>query len=219
MNAPVITIDGASASGKGTVAKKIAAFLGFYYLDSGVLYRLLAWLVLQYQIDPSDENAITDLALGLTDRFWHDLLSTDGKKIDALAIRTEKVSLMASEVARFLSVRTVLLDCQRKLRRQPGLVAEGRDMGTVIFPDACLKIYLMASIEERTRRRYNQLIKNGEPANLTDVRSQIIKRDQQDVLRASSPLKPASDAKLLDTSCMGIEKVVRQILAWWQVLV
>lgn len=219
MNTPVITIDGASASGKGTIAAKIAAFLGFYYLDSGVLYRLLAWSVLQHQIDVLNEEAILGLAVRLSDQFEHDSLSMDGKKIDELAIRAEKVSQMASRVARLLSVRVVLLDCQRKLRRQPGLVAEGRDMSTVIFPDAPLKIYLMASVEERTRRRYNQLIKNGEPANLTTVRSQIIKRDQQDMSRASSPLKPASDAKLLDTSCMGIEEAIQQVLVWWQELV
>lgn len=219
MNVPVITIDGTSASGKGTIAAKIAAFLGFHYLDSGVLYRLLARSVLQHQIDLLNEKAIIDLAVGLSNHFVNDLLSMDGKKIDELAIRTEKVSQMASEVARLLSVRTVLLDCQRKLRRQPGLVAEGRDMGTVVFPDACLKIYLIASLEERTRRRYNQLIKNGEPANLATVRSQIVKRDQQDMSRASSPLKPASDAKLLDTSHIGIEEVIQQVLVWWQGLV
>jgi len=219
MNVPVITIDGASASGKGTIAAKIAAFLGFYYLDSGILYRLLACSVLQHQIDALNEKAILDLAVRLSDQFENDSLSMDGKKIDELAIRAEKVSQMASKVAKFLSVRVVLLDCQRKLRRQPGLVAEGRDMGTVVFPDASLKIYLMASAEERARRRYNQLIKNGEPANLASVRSQIIKRDRQDMLRASSPLKAASDAKLLDTSCMGIEEVIQQVLLWWQGLV
>ncbi|QQS16665.1 MAG: (d)CMP kinase [Neisseriales bacterium] len=214
---PVIAIDGASASGKGTIAEKMANLLGFHYLDSGLLYRVLAWFLLVHQVDLSDNATIEQCASDIARDLTYLPLRFKGRPIVLEDLRTENVSMMASKVATFANVRMQLIGWQRQYRCFPGLVAEGRDMATTIFPDALLKVYLIASVDERARRRYNQLIKNGEPANLATVRVQLLKRDEQDRQRNASPLKMASDAKALDTTALSVDAVLQQMLNWWHV--
>lgn len=214
---PVIAIDGASASGKGTIAEKVANLLGFHYLDSGLLYRVLAWFLLVHQVDLSDNATIEQFASDIAHDLTYLPLCFKGRPIVLEDLRTENVSMMASKVATFAHVRMRLIGWQRQYRCFPGLVAEGRDMGTTIFPDALLKVYLIASVHERAHRRYNQLIKNGEPANLATVKVQLLERDEQDRRRDTSPLKMASDAKALDTTALSIDAVLQQILNWWYI--
>jgi cytidylate kinase len=209
---PVITIDGPSASGKGTVAMLVAQRLGFHYLDSGALYRLVALVAQRARIDSSDEAATARLAEALDARFDggniylnHDLV-TD-------AIRTEEVSTRSSQVAALPAVRRALLTRQRAFREPPGLVADGRDMGSVVFPDAALKIFLTADAEERARRRYKQLIGKGMGANIATLLQDIRARDVRDSERAVAPLQRNSDAILLDTTGLTIEEAVEQVLA------
>jgi cytidylate kinase len=198
MTIPVITIDGPTASGKGTVASRVAETLGFAFLDSGALYRLTALSALEGGLDLADELSVARLAAGLD------------------AIRAEQVGVAASKIATLPAVRRALVDLQHSFRKAPGLVADGRDMGTVIFPDASLKVFLTASVEARADRRYKQLIGKGFSANMIDLLQDLRERDARDTQRAVAPLKPADGAHLLETSDMSIDQAVAQVLAWYQ---
>jgi len=202
--APVIAIDGPAASGKGTIAKQVAQVLGFHYLDSGALYRLVALRALQAQTSLGDERALEVLASDLRVAFEGGVVLLDGTDSSA-AIRAEAVSEAASRVATLPAVRSALLSRQRAFRRAPGLVAEGRDMGTVVFPDAALKVYVTASPEERARRRYNQLIEKGNSVTLDSLLLDIRERDARDSTRAAAPLKPAPGALILDTTDLTVD--------------
>ncbi|HXX83032.1 MAG TPA: (d)CMP kinase [Casimicrobiaceae bacterium] len=202
--APVIAIDGPAASGKGTVAINAAQLLGFHYLDSGALYRLVALDALRAAVPLGDEPALAALAADLNASFDAGSVWLDGHDV-AAAIREEAVSEAASRVATLPRVRQALLSRQRAFRRPPGLVAEGRDMGTVVFPDAPLKVFVTASPEERARRRYNQLIEKGNSITLPSLLRDIRERDERDSTRATAPLKPAADALILDTTDLTID--------------
>jgi cytidylate kinase len=216
MNAPVpvITIDGPTASGKGTIAERVARALGFRYLDSGALYRLVAWRALEGGVSTGDEAALARLAASMEPDFTDGHIELDGRDVTD-AIRREEVSRTASQIAVHPKVRRALLDLQRSRRRAPGLVADGRDMGTVVFPDATLKVYLTASVEARAQRRHKQLIDKGFPANIDVLSQELRARDQRDSERTASPLKPAEDAYQLDSSELTIEEVVAQVLDWY----
>jgi cytidylate kinase len=211
---PVIAIDGPTASGKGTIAERVARDLGFRYLDSGALYRLVAWRALERGVDTGDESALAALATSMDPDFANGRIALDGRDVTD-AIRGEDVSRAASQVAVHPRVRQALLDLQRSRRQLPGLVADGRDMGTVVFPDAALKVYLTASVEARAQRRHNQLIEKGFPANIDTLSQELRARDQRDSERTASPLKPAEDAYQLDSSGLAIEEVVAQVLDWY----
>jgi cytidylate kinase len=214
---PVITIDGPTASGKGTVASRVAEHLGFALLDSGALYRLTALSALDAGLDLADEAALAALAAGLDVHFEGERILWSGCE-GSREIRAEAVGVAASKIATLPSVRQALVNLQHGFRRPPGLVADGRDMGTVIFPDAPLKVFLTASVEARAERRYKQLIEKGFPANMDDLLQDLRERDARDTQRAVAPLKPAEGAHLLDTSHMGIEPAVKQVLDWYQSL-
>ena len=218
-NVPVIAIDGPTASGKGTIAQRVADALRFNYLDSGALYRLVAWRALQDAVSADDADRLSVVAAAIAPRFAGGRISMDGQDVTA-AIRTEEISQFASRIAAFSGVRNALLDLQRSQRRPPGLVADGRDMGTVVFPEASLKIYLTASVAARADRRYKQLIEKGFSASITplsqeQVRREIEARDQRDMQRAASPLKPAEDAHLIDSSQLTVGEVVALVLNWY----
>ena len=216
--APVLAIDGPSGSGKGTIAALVAGELGWHLLDSGALYRLVGLGALNHGIDFGDAAALAAYARDLDVRFDLDSGATEarvlleGEEVGS-RIRTEAVGMAASKVAAIPAVREALLQRQRDFRRPPGLVADGRDMGTVVFPDAELKIFLTASVEKRAERRYKQLIQKGIDANLADLLTEIAERDARDTSRAVAPLKPAEDAVILDTSEMTIEQVRDRVLA------
>lgn len=210
---PVIAIDGPSASGKGTVAEAVAAQLGFHYLDSGALYRLTALAALRRNVALDDETALSEVARGLSPKFADRRIWLDGDDV-SLALRSEQCAEAASRVAVLPAVRSALLARQRAFRQPPGLVADGRDMGSVVFPDAKLKIYLTASPEVRAERRYKQLIEKGLCANLEDLLQEIRNRDTRDANRSVAPLELAPGAKLLDTSRLSIDEAVAQVLAW-----
>lgn len=214
---PVICIDGPTASGKGTLASEVARRLGYHYLDSGSLYRLtgLAARRAGLSLEDPDEARLTTLAQQLPVRFVADRILLAGEDVSD-AIRTEAAGMDASRVSALLGVRQALLDLQRCFARLPGLVADGRDMGTVIFPHAPLKIYLTAGAPERAERRHKQLISKGIPAKLDSLRADLEARDARDQTRAAAPLKPAQDALLLDNSHLTIEQSVDQVLNWWQ---
>ena len=214
---PVITIDGPTASGKGTVAGRVAEYLGFALLDSGALYRLTALSALDAGVALTDEAALAALAARLDVRFEGERILLSGREV-SLEIRAEAVGVAASKIATLPAVRQALVDLQHGFRRAPGLVADGRDMGTVIFPDAPLKVFLTASAEARAERRYKQLIEKGFPANMAALLQDLRERDARDTQRAVAPLKPAEGAHLLDTSHMGIEPAVKQVLDWYQSL-
>jgi len=216
MNAtvPVIAIDGPTASGKGTVAQRVAAALGYHYLDSGALYRLVAWRALRGGVDPGDEPALAALAGSMQPRFEAGAIVLDGEDVTD-AIRAEEVSRTASLVAVHPGVRQALLDLQHRSRVAPGLVADGRDMGTVVFPDARLKVFLTASVPARAARRHKQLIEKGFSSNISDLSRQLAERDARDAQRSAAPLKPAADACQLDSSGLSVEEVVAQILNWY----
>lgn len=211
---PVITIDGPTASGKGTIAERVARALGFRYLDSGALYRLVAWRALEGGASTGDEAALASLAASMEPDFTDGRIGLDGRDVTD-AIRREEVSRTASQIAVHPKVRRALLDLQRSRRRAPGLVADGRDMGTVVFPDATLKVYLTATVEARAQRRHKQLIDKGFPANIDVLSQELRARDQRDSERTASPLKPAEDAYQLDSSELTIEEVVAQVLDWY----
>src|SRR5687768_4278269 len=209
MDVPVIAIDGPSASGKGTIAKRVAGALGYHYLESGSLYRLVALLSLRHGL--LEEQALTRMAEEMDVRFQGDEILMDKQDVNQ-EIRREEVGNRASEVARMPAVRQALLKRQRAFRQPPGLVADGRDMGTVVFPDAVLKIFLTASPEVRAERRYKQLIEKGIGANLRALSRDLQERDARDANRAVAPLVPAPDSQVLDSSALSVEAVVEQIL-------
>lgn len=211
---PVIAIDGPTASGKGTVAQRVATHLGFHYLDSGALYRLAALSALRHQTPLADEHAIAKLAEKLPCRFSGDQIWLANENV-TVAIRAEEVGNMASKIAALPTVRHALSGLQLSFRHPPGLVADGRDMGTVIFPGATLKVFLTASVEARAERRYKQLIEKGFSANMQDLLNDLTERDARDSNRAIAPLKPAEGAYMLDTSDMTIEQAVDQVLNWY----
>jgi cytidylate kinase len=214
--APVIAIDGTCASGKGTVAQTLASVLGFYYLNSGAIYRKVAFLALEKKIDLSSERSVVKIAQQFLEHFRINCKASMHSMMDDPALYTEKVALAASQIAIFPTVRALLLDCQKAFQCFPGLVAEGRDMGTQVFQEASLKIYLSADLDQRALRRYEQLLKQGESVTLALVREDIQKRDYQDMQRSFSPLAVAKEAYLLDSSRMTVEEVVAQILQKWR---
>ncbi|MDQ1817937.1 (d)CMP kinase [Massilia sp. CCM 9210] len=213
-NIPVITIDGPTASGKGTVAHKVADRLGFHYLDSGALYRLTALMALRRGTELADEHALAKLAQHLPASFSGGEILLAKENVTQL-IRAEEVGNMASKIAALPSVRQALFALQLGFRRAPGLVADGRDMGTVIFPHAQLKVFLTASTEARAQRRYKQLIDKGFSANIEDLLSDLKARDDRDTYRAIAPLMPAEGAHLLDTSNMTADEAVEEVLKWY----
>ena len=214
LNIPVITIDGPTASGKGTVAHKVADHLGFHLLDSGALYRLTALSAIRRGTDMRDEHALAKVAEHLPVRFngGHIYLGTEEV---SNAIRVEEVGNTASKIAALPAVRQALYGLQLSFRETPGLVADGRDMGTVIFPGAKLKVFLTASVEARAQRRYKQLIDKGFSANMDDLLADLQSRDARDTQRAVAPLVPAEGAHLLDTSHMTVDEAVAQVLNWY----
>ena len=214
LHVPVITIDGPTASGKGTVAQRVARILGFHLLDSGALYRLVALSALRSGTALDDEAMLAKLAAALPCRFSGTTVFLDGKDVSD-AIRTEEVGNAASRVAALPMVRQALVERQLRFCQPPGLVADGRDMGTVIFPDADLKVYLTASVEARAERRYKQLIDKGFSANIEDLRKDLNERDARDVQRAAAPLKPAEGAYVLDTSDLTVDVGVKRVLEWF----
>jgi cytidylate kinase len=206
---PVIAIDGPSASGKGTIAKRVAEALGYHYLESGALYRLVALLSINKGIQGEADLARAAEAMNI--RFLGDEILLENQDVNE-DIRREEVGNRASEVARMPGVRQALLNRQRAFRQPPGLVADGRDMATVVFPDATLKIFLTASPEVRAQRRYKQLIEKGISANLRALSRDLQERDARDANRAVAPLVPAPDSQVLDSSALSVEAVVEQIL-------
>ena len=209
--APVIAIDGPSASGKGTVAARVAESLGFHFLDSGALYRLVGYAALERQVALDDVAALATVARDLGCRFSGGRITLDGGDVTD-AIRAEPVSAAASRVAALQPVRDALLERQRAFREAPGLVADGRDMGTVVFPDAALKIFLTADAGERARRRHKQLIEKGMNASMDSLLQEILERDARDSSRAAAPLQKAPDAIELDTTGLSIEASVARVL-------
>ena len=213
---PILAIDGPSGSGKGTIARRIATTLGFHLLDSGALYRLVALAGARQGLAPDDQSGHAEAALRLDVQFGADAageerILLEGEEVTA-AIRTEAAGAEASRVAAMPPVRAALLQRQRDFARPPGLVADGRDMGTVVFPDAPLKIFLTASPEERARRRHNQLKEKGLTVNIDDLSQEIRERDLRDSSRPVAPLRPAADAILLDSTGLSIEQVVDRVL-------
>lgn len=209
---PVVAIDGPSGSGKGTIAQALATELGWHFLDSGALYRILAYAAQRRGIDLDDAGRLAELGRNLPVEF-----STNSSKIllddvdISTEIRTESAGNAASRVAAIPAVREALLARQRAFRRPPGLVADGRDMGTGVFPDAPLKLFLTASAEERARRRYNQLIGKGLSASLSTLAADIAERDRRDANRAVAPLRPADDAIVIDTTTLDIDATLTRV--------
>jgi cytidylate kinase len=211
---PVVTIDGPGGSGKGTIAMRLAERLGWHFLDSGALYRLVAVAAMDRGIDPEAETELGRLAEGLDVHFGTSddgmVVLLDGNYITG-RLRSEAVSAFSSRVATLPAVRAALVSRQRAFRKAPGLVADGRDMGTVIFPDARVKIFLTASAEARAERRYKQLKEKGENVNLSRLLDKIKRRDERDTSRAVSPLKPADDAHIIDSTEMSIDEVLKLV--------
>ena len=211
---PVITVDGPGGSGKGTIAMRLAEQLGWHFLDSGALYRLVAVAAMDRNVSVDDEEALGKVARSLDVNFGISeegmVVLLDGNYITG-RLRSESVSIFASRIAAFPLVRSALVVRQRAFRKLPGLVADGRDMGTVIFPDAKLKIFLTASAEARAERRYKQLKEKGESVNLTRLFQDIKLRDERDSSRAVSPLRPAEDAHVIDSTELSINEVLQEI--------
>lgn len=212
--APVITIDGPTASGKGTVSALVAKKLGWSTLDSGALYRLTALRCVLLGIDENDEQAVATEARQLQIRFDSDCIYLYDVEVSD-ALRQEHIGLLASKVASYPAVREALLQRQRDFREFPGLVGDGRDMGTVIFPDAALKIFLVADVHSRAERRYKQLIAKGKSANLSNLLADLQARDLRDTTREHAPLKAAADAITLDSTHLSIDQTVEQVLQLW----
>lgn len=213
---PIITVDGPSGTGKGTICSHLVDWLGWNFLDSGALYRVLALAAESRQINSDNENELAELAENLNVEFKvagaGDLVDVvlDGEVVTD-SIRTEECGNAASVIAPIVAVRQALLSRQRAFHQVPGLIADGRDMGTVVFPKATLKVFLTASAEERAKRRYKQLKEKGISANLRDLSAAIAERDERDSTRTASPLKPAEDAIVIDTSTLDIDSVVAKI--------
>jgi cytidylate kinase len=210
---PVIAIDGPSASGKGTIAKRVAQALRFHYLESGALYRLVALAALREGL--KDEGAIAKAAEAMDVVFVEDEILLEDQDVSS-QIRHETVGNRASEIAPMAAVRSALLRRQRAFREPPGLVADGRDMGTIVFPDAALKVFLTARSEVRAGRRYKQLIEKGIAANLGALSRDLAERDARDATRSVAPLVPAPDSQVLDSSALSVEAVVDRILKSWR---
>jgi 3-phosphoshikimate 1-carboxyvinyltransferase/cytidylate kinase len=210
-NIPVIAIDGPSASGKGTVAQRVAEKLGFHYLDSGALYRLVALAAIRSEVDLRDERTLSDIAAQLDAGFEGAEIRLQNEDVTN-AIRAEVCSNAASQIAAYPEVRTALLERQRQFRRIPGLVADGRDMGSVVFPEAILKIFLTASTETRAQRRYKQLIEKGIDANIATLLQDIRERDARDSNRPVAPLQQGANTHLLDTTSLSIAEAVDSVL-------
>lgn len=211
---PVITVDGPSGAGKGTVAKLLAEQLKFKILDSGALYRLTGLLVNRAGNGFDNEAQAAELASSMQVEFTADGVILNGEDV-SLAIRTESAGNDASKVAAMPAVRAALLDWQKAFAKMPGLIADGRDMGTTVFPQAQLKIFLTASAEERAQRRHKQLNEKGISSNIAALAAEIAERDERDRTRASSPLMPADDAIVIDSTSLSIDEVVEQILTLW----
>lgn len=214
LSIPVIAIDGPTASGKGTVAQRVAERLGFHYLDSGALYRLTALSALRQGTPLDDEPALAGVAAGLDCAFAGGNVYLEKQNVSN-DIRSENIGNAASKIAAFPAVRKALVGLQLQFQSAPGLVADGRDMGTVIFPHALLKVFLTASVAVRAQRRYKQLIEKGFSASMDDLLKDLTERDARDSNRAVAPLKPAQGAYLLDTSAMTADDAVEQVLAWY----
>jgi cytidylate kinase len=214
---PVIAIDGPTASGKGTIAHRVAQALGWAVLDSGALYRLTALAVQQQGVDPDDEHAVARVAQDLDVAFQGDQVLLSGIDVAGL-IRQESVGNLASKIAAYPPLRQALLDRQRAFRLAPGLVADGRDMGTVVFPDAPLKIFLEADVRARAERRCKQLKEKGFSANLMRLLEDMRERDERDRTRANAPLVAAPDAKTVDSSALSIDETVNVVLDYWSSL-
>jgi 3-phosphoshikimate 1-carboxyvinyltransferase len=214
---PVICVDGPTASGKGTLAAQVAHKLGYHYLDSGALYRITALAAVRagLELDAAHEHSIGNLAETLPVRFLAGRVLLGEEDITD-AIRTEEAGMNASRVSALPAVRTALVALQQSFRRLPGLVADGRDMGTVIFPDAQMKVYLTASAAQRAERRHKQLISKGISTTIDSLRKDLEARDARDSSRAVAPLKPAEDALLLDNSSQSVEESVAHVLQWWE---
>jgi len=211
---PVITVDGPSGAGKGTVAKLLAEQLKFKILDSGALYRLTGLLVNRAGNGFDNESQAAELASSMKVEFTADGVILNGEDV-SLAIRTESAGNDASKVAAMPAVRAALLDWQKAFAKMPGLIADGRDMGTTVFPQAPLKIFLTASAEERAQRRHKQLNEKGISSSIAALAAEIAERDERDRTRATSPLVPADDAIVIDSTSLSIDEVVQQILTLW----
>ncbi len=215
MTVPVLTIDGPSGAGKGTVSRAVAKKMGWNYLDSGSIYRSLAVAVLKEKCDVADVNSVAQIAKTMVLEFeCGDELIVKLNGLDITSeLPSETIANNASIVATYPEVRTILLQKQRDFQKPPGLVADGRDMGTVVFPDALNKAYLTASAEERGKRRYKQLLEKGINANLAEISKEIEVRDRRDQERSTAPLKKADDALYIDSSDLPIEKVIEEVLS------
>ena len=213
----VITIDGPSGSGKGTLSQMLARHLGYHLLDSGALYRLVALASMKRSVDLSDEAAVSAVATGLDVVFSLENAKAAQILLDGLdvtdAIRQEAVSMAASRVAAYPGVRAALLERQRAFAIEPGLIADGRDMGTTVFPNAQVKLFLTASAEARAERRYRQLCAKGDSVDMAELVRDIRERDERDSNRSISPLKPAADAVIIDSTAMSIDEVFTRMLA------
>ena len=211
---PVIALDGPTASGKGTVAMHVASRLGWHVLDSGAIYRLAALAVINAGADPSDLELATEIASQLQIRFDQGRIFLSGADVTDV-IRQERVGNLASELAKHAGLREELLARQRAFRVAPGLVADGRDMGTVVFTDSPLKIFLLADVHARAQRRYQQMIQKGQTADYETVLQDLKARDERDTSRAVAPLKPAADAHVVDSSSLTIDQTVQRVLDLW----